>query len=271
VVQGRTLRTADAVIYPSTASRVLIASQVGSVWERSAVVPHGVERRFVRPPRPQRPISAYSEERPYRLLYVSMIDVYKHQWHVAEAVAALRARQLPVTLDLVGPAYGPALRRLQRALRRTDPAGTSIRYLGPAAFSEMHTVYHQADAFVFASTCETFALPVLEAMTAGLPIACSNRPPMSEMLGEGAVFFNPEEPRDITRVLQQMILSSQERERLASVAFARAKDYSWGQCAAGTFGVLAAAAAPRSNGPAETRGGKGADRLTRCEGESNDY
>ena len=40
--------------------------------------------------------------------YTSIVDVYKHQWNVAEAVLRLRREGMPVTLDLVGPAYPPA-------------------------------------------------------------------------------------------------------------------------------------------------------------------
>ena len=96
--------------------------------------------------------------------------MYKHQWHVAEAVANLRRAGVPVVLeDLLGPAYPAALRRLQKALKRVDPHGDCITYHGPKSYSGLHTWYHQADAFVFASSCENMPNILLEAMAAGLP------------------------------------------------------------------------------------------------------
>ena len=46
--------------------------------------------------------------------------MYKHQWHVADAIAQLRKSGLPVVLDLVGPAYAPALERLNKTLDCID-------------------------------------------------------------------------------------------------------------------------------------------------------
>ncbi|MCX5733480.1 MAG: glycosyltransferase family 1 protein [candidate division NC10 bacterium] len=215
-VQARTVRHAEGVIYPSEHCRALVAEQVGRLRGRSAIVPHGVEARFVLRPRPQRSVREYSLEQPYRLLYVSIIDQYKHQWKVAD--------------------------------------GTYLCYRGPIPFSEMHTAYHAADGFVFASTCESFALPVLEAMAAGLPIACSNQPPMSEMLGNDAEYFSPEDTRDIADALERMIRSPEKRERLAQGAYARAQTYSWDRCAGETFSFLSQIANQAAEKPLAARG-----------------
>ncbi len=148
---------------------------VAGVPERVAIVPHGVEERFRCAPREQRPLEEYSTERPFRLLYVSIVDVYKHQWHVAEAVRRLRDAGLPVVIDFVGPGYGPALARLKRTLRRLDPEGEVLRHRGAIPFEELHRLREQADLFVFASSCENMPNILLEAMAAGYPIACARR------------------------------------------------------------------------------------------------
>lgn len=99
---------------------------------------------------------------------------------MAEAIGQLRAAGLPVAIDFVGPAYAPALLKLRQVMVKWDPNGAFIRYLGPMPFTELHRVYGQADAFVFASSCENLPIILLEAMASGLPIACSNRGPMPE-------------------------------------------------------------------------------------------
>jgi len=43
---------------------------------------------------------------------------------------------------------------------------------------------------------------LVEAMASGLPIACSNRGPMPEVLGDAGVYFDPEDPHDIARALR---------------------------------------------------------------------
>lgn len=80
---------------------------------------------------------------------------------------------------------------------------------------------------------------LLEAMAAGLPIACSNRGSMPEVLGDAGVYFDPEKPEDIVRALQELIDSPTLRTQKAKAAFERVKAYSWQRCASETFNFLA--------------------------------
>src|SRR5262249_24088094 len=117
IAQGRTFQRADGVLFLTAHARDTISHVLGRMSGRTTVVPHGIDERFFGEPRPQIAIDRCSRERPFRVVYVSMIDVYKHQWRVAEAVGALRAAGLPVILDLIGPAYRPSLKRLQKTLK----------------------------------------------------------------------------------------------------------------------------------------------------------
>ncbi len=80
---------------------------------------------------------------------------------------------------------------------------------------------------------------LLEGMAAGLPIACSNRGPMPEMLGDGGVYFDPESTPEMIHALRQLIASPELRTRLAQTSFERSHAYSWSQCARETFSFLA--------------------------------
>ncbi|NTV47737.1 MAG: glycosyltransferase family 4 protein, partial [Chlorobiales bacterium] len=117
--QSRSFRAADGVIFLTGYAHQKVLQVTGLLKGVTANIPHGLSSRFSMPPRPQRTIEAYSDAAPYRLLYVSIIDQYKHQWQVVEGVAKLRqATGWPLRLDLVGPAFLPALRRLQKSLHR---------------------------------------------------------------------------------------------------------------------------------------------------------
>jgi glycosyltransferase involved in cell wall biosynthesis len=174
---------------------------------------------------------------------VSIVHMYKHQWHVAKAVADLRADGIPVVLDLVGPAYAPALRRLQSTLARLDPTGEFIHYSGLVPRALLHERYLQNQLCVFASSCENMPNILLEGMASGLPIACSNRGPMPEVLGEAGVYFDPEDPADIAAVLRKLIASPALRTKLARASFEGVGVYSWRRCADDTFGFLTEIAA----------------------------
>jgi glycosyltransferase involved in cell wall biosynthesis len=236
--QARTFRRGDGVIFLTAYARGRILERVGRLDGETATIPHGVAERFRRAPRPQRPAELFSGSSPFRLLGVSVIDVYKHQWVLADAVARLRAKGLPIALDLIGGAYAPALGQLREVLERVDPAGRAIRYLGQVPFAKLHEHYHAADAFVFASSCENLPNILLEAMASGLPIACSDRGPMPEVLGDAGVYFNPEDVSSSAAAIERLFVSHDVRQRCAEAAYRRAASYTWKRCADETMTFL---------------------------------
>jgi glycosyltransferase involved in cell wall biosynthesis len=231
-VQGASMKRADGVIFLNEYARRRVTARTGTLRGKTAIIPHGVAEEFRRAPRMQKEVAG-------RLLYVSIVDVYKHQPEVAEAVARLRARGLPVEIDFRGPAYPPAMKKLEETLARVDPKREFVHLGGPAPYGELPAAYAAADAFVFASSCENMPNILLEAMAAGLPIASSNRGPMPEILGDAGVYFDPENVDEIERALAALIEDRGARERFAAAAFARAGEYSWSRCAAETYSFLA--------------------------------
>ena len=82
-------------------------------------------------------------------------------------------------------------------------------------------------------------MPLMEAMASGLPIACSDRGPMSEVLGDAGIYFNPENPTDIARALRQLVNSPELRAHCAAKAGEKAETYTWESCAQRTMAFLA--------------------------------
>ena len=240
--QSRTFRRAAGLIFLTRYAHDVVTYEIKTITGRTTIIPHGIDERFVCPPREQLAIDRYSAGRPFRVLYVSTIDMYKHQWKAAEAVAQLRASGVPVMLNLVGPAYPPALARLKQTIAQVDPSYEFIQYAGPVAHSELPARYAQADLCLFASSCENMPVILLESMASGLPIACSNRGPMPEMLGDAGIYFDPEDAADMARALRELIESPELRARLANASYKRVQLYSWPRCANETFRFLASIA-----------------------------
>ncbi len=237
--QAATFRRASGIIFLTREAQRVTEKRIGSVSSRKIVIPHGVSDTFRRKPREAREMSEITQSRPFRWLYVSIINWYKHQWNVAEAVARLKAEGYPIRLDLVGPAYGPALKHLRSILRKIDPKGETIYYHGSVPYEELDEYYRGADGFVFASTCETFGQILVEAMSAGLPIACSNQSAMPELLADAGLYFDPEKPGDIADVLKKYMDDVQLRRQAAIAAYERAQNFSWKICAERTFEYIA--------------------------------
>jgi glycosyltransferase involved in cell wall biosynthesis len=240
--QSRSLRQASGVVFLTEYARSEITKATGLKGSQR-VVPHGIHPRFFLPPRQQKPISQYSAGNPFRLLYVSKIEPYKHQWRVVKAVARLRQQGLPISLSLVGGPECPAsTQKLKETISRVDPHGQFIFHAGDVPHAEVPACYHSADAFVFASSCENLPNIMLEAMAAGLPIACSNLGPMPEVLGPAGVYFDPEHPAEIAAAIQLLVEDRALRQYFAESAYAQAKKYSWERCASETFSYLVATA-----------------------------
>jgi glycosyltransferase involved in cell wall biosynthesis len=238
--QSSSFKSAEGVIFLTGHAAREVQRVTGRLRGRTQVIPHGLNQRFLHPPKPQRAISHYSPAQPYRLLYVSIVDHYKHQWHLVEAVGCLRQKTgWPLVLDLVGPAYSPALARLKTAIAAWDPPGEWVRYHGPVPYPQLHKLYHQADLGLFVSSCENMPNILLETMAAGLPVAASSLPPMSELLGDAGLTFDPTNAADIAATLNRLIADPELRAALAEKSYSAAQQYSWEACANQTFAFLA--------------------------------
>jgi glycosyltransferase involved in cell wall biosynthesis len=237
-VQTAAFRKATGVIFLSRYAKDSVLNVVGNCT-KSTIIAHGLNSRFKQSPREQRPIDIYSVGSPFRILYVSVIELYKHQWHVVEAIAQLRKKTgWPLVLDLVGPAYPKALLRLQSAIDHFDPLKEWVNYHGVIPFNNLHTIYANADLGVFASSCENMPNILLETMASGLPIACSNRASMPEILGDGGMYFDPEIPDEIANALESLISDPKNRNKLAKLSYLASEKYTWKRCADETFAFI---------------------------------
>jgi glycosyltransferase involved in cell wall biosynthesis len=236
--QSSTFRKAKGVIFLTQYARDGVQAVTGNLAGKTATIPHGINARFFSPPRAQRSLTEFSAEQPCQLIYVSIIDNYKHQWQVAQAVAELHKEGIPVRLDLIGPP-ARAIRTLEVTLKQIDPNAEFVKYHGAVDYEKLHTLYVAADIGIFASSCENMPNILLEIMAAGLPVACSEMGPMPEMLGEAGVYFDPEQPDEIATAIRKLITSAELRTDLANLSFQKSQLYSWDRCANETFKFLA--------------------------------
>lgn len=249
--QGRSFARADGVIFLTRYAQSVVVGQLRGGVRASALVPHGIEPRFLQAPRAQRAFASFTAESPLRVLYVSILMPYKHQTEVALAASRLRAQGLPVSVRFIGAAWGDGGVRLRRLLDTLDPAHEFLHWSGAEPFEALHRHYQAADACVFASSCENLPNILIEAMASGVPIACSDRGPMPEVLGDAGLYFDPEQPPSIAAALLRLAQDAPLRSRLAQAAFQAAQAYSWSRCARDTFGFVAAVARGRGASAAQ--------------------
>ncbi len=236
--QRKTFENAAGTIFLSDASKEAFEARHGRLQGETTIIPHGVSERFTSSEKDVRVSELNEESSSFRWLYVSPIRLYKHQWSVVRAVKMLREKGYNVTLDLVGHANAEAMRKLQAALEEVDSNGEFISYHGRVPHREVDELYRGADAFVFASTCETFGQVLTEAMQAGLPIACSNQSAAPEVVGDAGVYFDPEQPSEIADAMRRLMVDKNLRRETALAGSRRVDMFDWERCARDTFSFL---------------------------------
>lgn len=170
-------------------------------------------------------------ERPL-LLTVSLKRPNKNLVRLLDAVALIPGERRPL-LVLVGHATRYEQQLREHAARLNISADT--RFLDWVPSEELEGLYRASTCFVFPSLYEGFGLPVLEAMTRGVPVACSNRGALPEVADDAAVFFDPEEPGSIADALERLLADPAERARLAGLGRVNAGRFSWPETARKTL------------------------------------
>ena len=237
-LQSKSFRSANGVIFLTNYAQNQVIKIIGRISGKKIIIPHGLNQRFKMEPKKQFKISEYSLENPYQLLYVSIIDQYKHQLNVLDAVSKLRDQGYPVILNLVGPSYSPALKLLSKKIQKIDQRKEFINYHDSIPYEDLHNIYKMSHLGIFASSCENMPNILIEKMAAGLPIACSNKGPMPEVLGGAGLYFNPESPDEIFEALKHFISDPGLREVKAKASYKLVQKYSWSTCTKDTFDFL---------------------------------
>ena len=231
-MQNRSLRHAHGAIFLTRYAAKVIQQSCGTL-SRIACIPHGVGETF----RLSKLHKVWPKlnERPIQCLYISNAALYKHQWIVVQAITALRKRGHNVRLILVGGGAGRAQHLLEKQIAISDPNNSFVEQLHFVPQRELPKHLSDADVFVFASSCENMPNTLVEAMATGLPIACSNRGPMPEVLADGGVYFDPEDAESIANGVELIIECPHVREKIARRAKYLCRQYTWSRCAEETW------------------------------------
>ncbi|MDB9812961.1 glycosyltransferase [Gammaproteobacteria bacterium] len=231
----RALRFSSAVIFLTNYASRMIQSVTGPI-ENLKIIPHGVNDSFSNTQGQRTWSDSLMED--IRCVYVSSAAPYKHQWHVVRAIKILRDQGLPVTLTLVGGGSGFAQKRLEREIEFSDSLGDFVTQHSFIHVDKIPDILSKSDLFIFASSCENMPVTLIEGMASGLPIACSDRGPMPEVLGEGGVYFDPEQPSSIAAAVDSLIKDRTLRIEGVKISKKISAEYLWKTTSSMTFAFL---------------------------------
>jgi len=238
-VLPRALRQAAAVIVPSESTRrdLLQLYKVSGLEHKVEVIPEGVPPAVAAGPLPD-------GVEPGFILAVGTVEPRKNYPRLLAAYRQLRGHRgaLPFIINgrpgvpqlviagRAGWAYGDTLRRIA--------AEPGVRYLGHVDEPTLAALYESASVLAFPSLYEGFGLPLLEAMTRGVPAVVGATGALPELAVGSAITVNAEDAGAIAGGLERLLADEGLRKKLAAEGIRRARSYTWANAAERTLDVL---------------------------------
>ena len=193
----------------------------------SDIIHHGVNPRYF----------AIGERRRPEKLVVCVSTLHPHKNHVRliRAFARFRNSHPEYQLVLAG-VRGFSATEIEAEVARFG-LSAAIHITGWIPQQDLFDLYTRAAAMVYPSTFEGFGMPVIEALAAQVPLACSNIEPLHSLVDGHAIEFDPLNEDDLAGALNRVI----EAPPPAAPALARARQFSWEEAARRTLEVIKSA------------------------------
>lgn len=155
-------------------------------------------------------------------------NFWKHKNHELLLIAFNMAchEKLPKDIKLV--CTGAKGERQDWLIKAAHNMGLDDRILFPGYLpnTELAALMTDCTGVIFPSLYEGFGLPVIEAMAAGVPVACSNVTSLPEVAADAAIFFDPRIPAQIAQAITILVADEEQRLRLILAGQQRAREFS---------------------------------------------
>lgn len=157
----------------------------------------------------------------FRLLHIGLVESRKGQDLTIKALLELKDPSLE--LRFVGPDHGKWAGQVKRSIARFPRTARQITWCGQLSPEQVQQEIADADALVFPSRDDLFALVVLEAMSHGVPVICSRYGALADGLVhcEEALLVTPDDPTSLARAIRQLQQEPGLRKRLVKNARTR--------------------------------------------------
>ena len=206
--------------------------------ERVSAIPLSVSDNL-KPVRDAATLSEFRKKHNLPEQYLLAVGIYKphknYDFLIKTLAELWRSGRLDMPLAIATPRVKD--REMLNALAAGYGAKEQVRLIDYVGQEELISLYSGAEVLLFPSLYEGFGFPPLEAMKCGTPVVASNRPPMPEVLGDAALFFNPASPEEFSEALLRLIGDSALRAALIDKGRQNVLRFSWEKTAQATLNV----------------------------------
>jgi len=154
-------------------------------------------------------------------------NFWKHKNHEMLLTAFGMACKLGLAADMKLVCTGAPGERQRYLIQAAAAMGLAQRMVFPGFLpnDELAALLGNARAMVFPSLYEGFGLPIIEAMAAGIPVACSNLTSLPEVAADAAVLFDPRMPTHIAQAIITLDKEEDVRNHLIATGYERAQAF----------------------------------------------
>jgi len=207
---------ADAVITVSEHTAARVRSELSVSGDAIAICPSGA------PDWPR--AEPYARNGP--ILFMGTIEPRKNVGTLLKAYRELlRLRPDAPHLVLAGKVL-PAAQAEMETLGHAPLAGR-VHHLGYVSGADRERLYREASLFVLPSLDEGFGLPVLEAMTVGIPVVASSRGAIPEVAGDAALLIDPGDVAGFAAAMDRVLGDPSVAGRMIAEGARRSQRYTW--------------------------------------------
>lgn len=234
----RAVREAAVICAVSAATRQALIDCYGVDKERVLVTPEA-PNVSAGSPRLDTVFQRLGLSEPY-VLNVGTVEPRKNQLRLLKAFATGGNGLEEHTLVLAGSGgWGQ-----DEVLEEIERLKISHRVVltGRVTTPELASLYSRAAVFALPSLYEGFGLPLIEALSFGLPTVTSTTPALEELAGPAAILVDPFDIEGLSRTLGRLAHDEDLRTQLSEAGRGRAARYTWKATAAATRQAYAAAA-----------------------------
>jgi glycosyltransferase involved in cell wall biosynthesis len=176
------------------------------------------------------------------LLYVGGISPHKNLAGLLEAMAQVfpddpHSWHLTLVGEHERDSYLGCYGEICALVRRLDLTDR-ITFTGFVPDEDLAALYSAATALVLPSFDEGFGLPVVEAMSRGLPVAVSRRGSLPEVVGDAGLLFDPDDRSEIANAIVRLLTDDDLRTKLSEQGLERASRFSWKKAAGQMIDIL---------------------------------
>lgn len=225
-LQIRSMNNANMVIFLSKYTKNIISKYLKQKIN-SKVIYHGIEDDLKTLGKKNIINTSwdYRLKKKINIIYVSPLFLYKNHITVVKAYSRIKKKYNNLDIKFVGK-YKHNLKLFKKILKENSSINER-NFTGELKRKDVIKILTKSDIFVFASSAETFGITLLEGMAIGMPIICSNKSSLPEILKNGGLYFNPKNHLQLSKKIELLIRNKKLRKTKSEQSKKIALKFSW--------------------------------------------